>query len=81
MSRHAVPAIVFVTLSIMFGSSLLTQRRVAALRQNTSENIQFSRRSDASVPAQPKATGTSHGIESRASGQSATSLDGVPRPM
>jgi hypothetical protein len=37
MSRHVVPAIVFVTLTIMFGSSFLVHRHNAQVQRNASE--------------------------------------------
>ena len=40
MSRHVVPIIVLVTLTIMFGSSFLAQRRGAQLRQNANAPMQ-----------------------------------------
>ena len=49
MSRHVVPAIVFVTLTIMFGSSLLAQRRGAQLRQPASSETELARWSNAPV--------------------------------
>ncbi len=48
MSRHVVPAIVFVTLTIMFGSSFLAQRYGAKPRPNASEATQLAGRSDVS---------------------------------
>ena len=43
MSRHVVPAIVFVTLTIMFGSSYLAQRHGAKLQQKASKETQLAR--------------------------------------
>lgn len=51
MSRHVVPAIVFVTLTILFGSSFLAQRHGAPLRQKASPETELARRSTASARA------------------------------
>jgi hypothetical protein len=41
MSRHVVPAIVFVTLTIMFGSSFLVRRHDAQPRRETSQRVRL----------------------------------------
>ena len=46
MSRHVVPAIVFVTLTIMFGSSYLAQRHGAKLQRQATERMQLAGRTD-----------------------------------
>lgn len=51
MSRHVVPAIVLVTLTIMFGSSFWAQRRSVQLRQNAKADARVVQGSDAPVAA------------------------------
>lgn len=46
MSRHVVPAIVFVTLTIMFGSSFLAHLRDAKPRRHPAAATQLARRND-----------------------------------
>ncbi len=46
MSRHVVPAIVFVTLTIMFGSSYLAHLRDTTLRRNPLPGTQIARHTD-----------------------------------
>jgi len=41
MSRHVVPAIVFVTLTIMFGSSYLTQKYAPKPQRYTAKSMQL----------------------------------------
>ena len=50
MSRHVVPAIVVVTLAIMFGSTFLAQVRAAQLRHRGSADTQVARQGHVSAP-------------------------------
>ena len=60
MSRHVVPAIVFVTLTIMFGSSFLAQRYGGKPRPMASEQTQLAGRRDVSGAAATNASRPNH---------------------
>jgi hypothetical protein len=62
MSRSVVPAIVLVTLTIMFGSSLLAQRHAAGARTGVRESRQLATRG---VPSASDPSPSGHGKNDR----------------
>lgn len=76
MSRSVVPAIVFVTLTIMFGSSLLAQRHATGARTGARESRQLATRG---APSDSDSSPSGHGKNDRSPEAHMASADRVPQ--